>query len=93
MSSTRGVGAVAGTADQVADAGAPANKPSGQEAVEVGRGQLPHYCPPPGSALWNAHPRVYLPLAEAGEARCPYCGALYRLVEGGNQGEPVFQVR
>jgi uncharacterized Zn-finger protein len=29
--------------------------------------------------LWNSHPRVYLPIEADGEARCPYCGALYVL--------------
>jgi len=38
------------------------------------------YCPNPkaGMQLWNGHPRVYLNLA-TGEAKCPYCGTLYRL--------------
>ncbi|HID48448.1 MAG TPA: zinc-finger domain-containing protein [Chromatiales bacterium] len=30
-------------------------------------------------SLWNSHPRVYLAIEETGEARCPYCGALYVL--------------
>lgn len=46
---------------------------------EVLRKDLPVHCPMPGTTLWNSHPRVYLPLEEKGEARCPYCGALYRL--------------
>ena len=36
-------------------------------------------CPTPAMALWNSHPRVYLPLEEDGEAKCPYCGALFVL--------------
>jgi len=28
---------------------------------------------------WNSHPRVYLPIEETGEAKCPYCGAAYFL--------------
>ncbi len=40
---------------------------------------LPLSCPMPKMASWNAHPRVYLPILETGEATCPYCGALYRL--------------
>ena len=43
---------------------------------------LPLHCPMPKDALWNAHPRVYLRLVETGEARCPYCGTLYRLQHG-----------
>jgi len=40
---------------------------------------LPLSCPMPGSALWNAHPRVYLPIEQTGAAQCPYCGARYVL--------------
>lgn len=50
-----------------------------QNRYEVAAADLPVHCPMPGMSLWNSHPRVYLPLAEAGEARCPYCGALYVL--------------
>lgn len=32
--------------------------------------------------LWNGHPRVYLDVARTGEARCPYCGTVYRLKAG-----------
>jgi len=30
--------------------------------------------------LWNSHPKVYLPIAETGEAKCPYCGAQYEMI-------------
>ncbi|HMS04802.1 MAG TPA: zinc-finger domain-containing protein [Burkholderiaceae bacterium] len=42
------------------------------------------YCPGPKAAmeLWNGHPRVYLDVAHTGEAKCPYCGTLYRLKAG-----------
>jgi len=40
---------------------------------------LPLACPMPGMTLWNSHPRVYLPIEAEGEAKCPYCGALYVL--------------
>ena len=50
-----------------------------QNRYEVTVADLPVHCPMPGMSLWNSHPRVYLPLEEAGEARCPYCGALYVL--------------
>jgi uncharacterized Zn-finger protein len=32
--------------------------------------------------LWNSHPKVYLPIEESGEAKCPYCGAHYSLAQG-----------
>lgn len=50
-----------------------------QNRYEVTRADLPVHCPMPGMSLWNSHPRVYLPLEETGEARCPYCGAVYVL--------------
>jgi uncharacterized Zn-finger protein len=46
---------------------------------EVGDVDLPLSCPMPGMHLWNSHPRVYLPIEASGEAKCPYCGALYVL--------------
>jgi len=56
--------------------------PNAENRYEVTSADLPVHCPLPGMSLWNSHPRVYLPLAEAGEARCPYCGALYVLKRG-----------
>lgn len=50
-----------------------------EKVVDVAGTELPVHCPMPGTTLWNSHPRVYLPLKEKGEARCPYCGTLYRL--------------
>ena len=42
------------------------------------------YCPSPvaGMKLWNTHPRVYLDVAATGEAKCPYCGSVYKLRAG-----------
>lgn len=50
-----------------------------QNRYEVTPDDLPVHCPLEGMSLWNSHPRVYLPLEESGEARCPYCGAVYIL--------------
>lgn len=47
--------------------------------VEVSRADLPLHCPTPDVALWNSHPRVFIPLEESEEAKCPYCGTVYRL--------------
>ncbi len=40
---------------------------------------LPLRCPSDASQLWNAHPKIYLPIEknETGEATCPYCGTQY----------------
>ena len=42
------------------------------------------FCPSPkaGMKLWNSHPKVYLDVARTGEAKCPYCGTVYRLKAG-----------
>jgi uncharacterized Zn-finger protein len=50
-----------------------------QTQVEVSRAELPLSCPRPNQKLWNAHPRVFLPIEESGEATCPYCGTRYIL--------------
>ena len=42
---------------------------------------LPLSCPMPNQILWDAHPRVYLPIEEqGGHATCPYCETRYALV-------------
>ena len=46
---------------------------------EVTRADLPLHCPMESMTLWNSHPRVYLPVEATGQARCPYCGAVYVL--------------
>jgi len=50
-----------------------------QHSYHVRPRDLPLSCPMPGMYLWNSHPKVYLPVEETGEAKCPYCGAQYRL--------------
>lgn len=46
------------------------------------------FCPSPQAAMaiWNSHPKVYLDVARTGEAKCPYCGTLYRLKAGEHVG-------
>ncbi|MEE4330597.1 MAG: zinc-finger domain-containing protein [Wenzhouxiangella sp.] len=51
-------------------------RPANTERVyRVKREDLPLSCPTPDMALWNSHPRVYLPIEKTGQAKCPYCGA------------------
>ena len=50
-----------------------------ENRYEITHADLPLSCPMPGMALWNSHPRVYLPVEATGSAKCPYCGALYVL--------------
>lgn len=49
--------------------------------VTISRSDLPLHCPTNVSALWCAHPKVYLAIENSkdGSARCPYCGTLYHL--------------
>ena len=68
----------AGTVDQHL---IPANA---QHRYEVRRKDLPLSCPMPGMYLWNSHPKVFLPIEETGEAKCPYCGARY-FMGGGDE--------
>ena len=42
--------------------------------------------PDAGMKLWNTHPRIYLDVARTGEAKCPYCGTVYKLKEGEHFG-------
>lgn len=59
-----------------------------QAVVELLAKDLNHqggvHCPSPqaGMQLWNSHPQVYLDVARTGEAKCPYCGTVYRLKAG-----------
>lgn len=57
----------------------PLRTPNAENRYEITAADLPLHCPMPGTSLWNSHPRVFLPIAETGEEKCPYCGALYVL--------------
>jgi uncharacterized Zn-finger protein len=35
-----------------------------------------------GMELWNSHPKVYVDVAKTGQAKCPYCGTVYKLADG-----------
>ncbi len=52
-----------------------------QNHYPVTSDDLPLSCPMPGMALWNSHPKVYLPIEDTGRAQCPYCGAQFNLSE------------
>lgn len=66
------------TADKTSNAQTQAND---QQQYRVTRAELPLSCPSPAMALWNSHPRVFLPVEKTGFAKCPYCGAEYTLVD------------
>ena len=54
--------------------------------IEITARDLPLRCPMDSMLLWNAHPRVFLPIEETGEALCPYCGTRYTLKGGATGG-------
>jgi len=49
--------------------------------VTISKSDLPLHCPTNVTALWCAHPKVFLAIEDSkdGTARCPYCGTLYHL--------------
>jgi len=53
-----------------------------QTPIEIGAEDLPLHCPGQHAPLWSMHPRVFLDIAHTGNAKCPYCGAEYRLKPG-----------
>lgn len=70
----------------MADQGLTAAVGNSTAAVPVATEDLPVFCPSPRMPLWSSHPRVYLDVAATGEARCPYCGTVYRLAGGPARG-------
>lgn len=51
-----------------------------QQVYQVSKSDLPISCPTDDMILWNAHPKVYLPLSEENPAaHCPYCGVKFTL--------------
>ncbi len=52
------------------------------QAIELDAKDLPAYCPNPAMPAWSSHPRVFLDFAATGEAKCPYCSAVYQLKPG-----------
>lgn len=46
---------------------------------EVTYDDLPLSCPMDGMRVWDAHPKVYLPIDTLGEVTCPYCDARFVL--------------
>lgn len=62
-----------------------------QRRYEITHADLPLSCPPREDRVWDAHPRIYMPIEETGKVVCPYCGAEYILTDfathGTNQSE------
>ena len=52
-----------------------------QQRYDIHYSDLPLSCPTADMVMWDAHPKVYLDIEAKGEVACPYCGAVYVLVE------------
>lgn len=50
-----------------------------KKSYTISHQDLPLSCPTDAMALWNAHPKVYLPIEQTGTQVCPYCGARFIL--------------
>lgn len=49
------------------------------QTYHVTKHMLPLSCPTEEMTLWDAHPRVFLPIEATGEVVCPYCGTHFIL--------------
>ncbi len=55
-----------------------------ERRYEVTHADLPLSCPTKDMRVWDAHPRVYLPIEETGREVCPYCEAEFILIDQDN---------
>jgi len=60
--------------------GSTTNTPT-ERRYEIHKSDLPLSCPRPSMPAWDAHPRVFLDVEQKGEVLCPYCGAVYILMD------------
>ena len=61
-----------------------------ENLYEITTADLPLSCPPGDKRVWDAHPRVYLPIEEVGKVKCGYCGAVYVLKDFKPDGPEVI---
>jgi uncharacterized Zn-finger protein len=52
-----------------------------QKNYIIHRCDLPLSCPTDAMELWNAHPKVYLPIEKTGVETCPYCSTRFVLAD------------
>lgn len=50
-----------------------------ERSYTVHHRDLPLSCPTDEMVLWNAHPKVYLPIEKTGMELCPYCSSRFIL--------------
>ncbi|PCJ31996.1 MAG: hypothetical protein COA90_04525 [Gammaproteobacteria bacterium] len=56
-------------------------KACAEQRYEVHPSDLPLSCPTADMSQWDGHPKVYLDFADKAEVMCPYCSAVYVLLE------------
>lgn len=66
-------------------------QPSAEKIYYVEWKDVPLSCPTPAMSVWNAHPRVYLPVHETGREQCPYCGTIYVLAVEQSSDQEINQ--
>lgn len=49
--------------------------------IEITARDLPLSCPPRNERVWDAHPRVYLPIEATTSLVCPYCDTEFVLID------------
>ncbi len=59
----------------------PSPQANAEAQYDVKQSDLPLSCPMPDMPVWNSHPKVYLPIEKTGEAKCPYCGAQFTIID------------
>lgn len=52
---------------------------SSKKPYLIHKSDLPLSCPTKDMEVWNAHPKVYLPIESLGEVTCPYCSSHFIL--------------
>ena len=57
----------------------PGQKSCNKKTIHITQKDLPLSCPMDNMTLWNAHPKVYLPIEETHQEVCPYCGTQFIL--------------
>jgi uncharacterized Zn-finger protein len=57
------------------------NEACRERNINITLHELPLSCPRASDRIWDAHPRVYLPIEEQKQVICPYCGTQYHLEE------------
>lgn len=56
-----------------------------RKIYKVTKKQLPLSCPTDEMRVWDAHPKVYLPINKTGRVECPYCSAVFLLEDANDE--------